>query len=106
MKPWLKWALAALVVVLLITSVWRALSQRKTQQEAVATQAAQRTQTVVELSAADLVQVKTRDLAQGFTISGALKAVNTAIVKARVAGELQGLSVREGDSVRPGQITA
>lgn len=29
MKSWLKWALAALVVVLLITSVWRALSQRK-----------------------------------------------------------------------------
>ena len=106
MKRWLKWALAALVVVLLGFSVWRALSQRKTQQEAVTTQAAQRTQTVVELSAADLVQAKTRDLAQGLAISGALKAVNTAIVKARVAGELQGLSVREGDSVKAGQIIA
>ena len=68
MKSWLKWALVALVVILLITSVWHALSQRKTQQETVTTLAAQRTQTVVELSAADLVQVKTRDLAQGFTI--------------------------------------
>jgi len=106
MKRWLKWALAALVVVLLAASVWRALSQRKTQQEAVTTQAAQRTQTVVQLGAADLVQIKTRDLAQGLAISGALKAVNTAIVKARVAGELQGLSVREGDSVKAGQIIA
>jgi RND family efflux transporter MFP subunit len=106
MKPWLKWALAALVVVLLITSVWRALSQRKTQQETVATQAAQRTQTVVELGAADLVPVKLLELAQGLAISGAIKAVNSAVVKARVPGELQGLTVREGERVKAGQIIA
>ncbi len=106
MKRWMKWALAALVVALLAVSVWRALSQRKTQEEAVANQAAQRTQTVVELGSADLVPVKRLELAQGIAISGALKAVNSAIVKARVAGELQGLSVREGDSVKAGQIIA
>ena len=106
MKRWLKWAIIALVVALLAIGVLRALSARKAQQEAVATQAAQRTQTVVELGAADVVQVKTRELAQGLPISGALKAVNTAIVKARVAGELQGLTVREGDSVKAGQIIA
>lgn len=106
MKRWLKWALVALVFGLLATGVLRALSARKTQQEAVAAQAAQRTKTVVELGAADVVQVKTRELAQGLPISGALKAVNTAIVKARVAGELQGLTVREGDLVKVGQIIA
>lgn len=106
MKSWLKWALAALVVVLLITSVWRALSQRKTQQETVATQAAQRTQTVVELGSADLVPVKLLELAQGLAISGAIKAVNSAVVKARVPGELQGLTVREGERVKAGQIIA
>ena len=106
MKPWLKWALIALVVVLLASGVWRALSARKAQQDAVAALAAQRTQTVVELGAADVLQVKTHELAQGLSVSGALKAVNTAIVKARVAGELQGLSVREGDSVKAGQIIA
>lgn len=106
MKRWLKWAIIALVVVLLTVGVLRTLSARKAQQQAVATQAAQRTQTVVELGAADVVQVKTRELAQGLPISGALKAVNTAIVKARVAGELQGLTVREGDSVTAGQIIA
>ena len=106
MKPWLKWALIALVVVLLASGVMRALSARKAQQDAVAALATQRTQTVVELGAADVVQVKTRELAQGLSVSGALKAVNTAIVKARVAGELQGLTVREGDSVKAGQIIA
>ncbi|MDO9195036.1 efflux RND transporter periplasmic adaptor subunit [Rhodoferax sp.] len=106
MKRWLKWAIVALVVALLAIGVLRALAARKAQQQAVATQAAQRTQTVVELGATDVVQVKTRELAQGLPISGALKAVNTAIVKARVAGELQGLTVREGDSVKAGQILA
>ena len=106
MKRWLKWAIIALVVVLLAAGVLRALSARKAQQEAVAKLASQRTQTVVELGPTDVVQVKTRELAQGLPISGALKAVNTAIVKARVAGELQGLTVREGDSVKVGQIIA
>ncbi len=106
MTRWLKWALAALVVVLLAIGVMRALSSRKAQQEAVARLASERVQTVVELGAADVVPVKTRDLAQGLAISGALKAVNSAIVKARVAGELQDLTVREGDTVKAGQVIA
>ena len=106
MKRWLKWALVALVAVLLAFGVMRALSNRKAQQLSVAALAAQRTQTVVELGPTDVVQVTSRALAQGLPISGALKAVNTAFVKARVAGELQGLSVREGDRVKAGQIIA
>jgi RND family efflux transporter MFP subunit len=86
--------------------VWRALSARKAQQDAVAKLATQGSQTVVELGSADVVQVKTRELTQGLAISGALKAVNTAIIKARVAGELQALTVREGDAVKAGQIIA
>lgn len=106
MKRWLKWALLALVLVLLASGVLRALSARKAQQQAVAALATQRAQAVVTLGAADLVQVKAHELTQGITVSGTLKAVNTAFVKARVAGELQALTVREGDSVSAGQIIA
>ena len=106
MKRWLKWALIALVVALLASGVLRALSARQAQQAAVAALASQRTQTVIELGAADMVQVKLLELAQGIAISGPLKAVNTAIVKARVSGELQALNVREGDAVKAGQIIA
>ncbi len=106
MKRWLKWALVALALALLAGAVLRALSGRKTQQESVARLASGQAQTVVELGSADLVLVKRRDLALGLPISGALKAANSAIVKARVAGELQDLTLREGDTVKAGQIIA
>ncbi len=106
MKRWLKWALVALVLVALGLAVFRALSQRAVQREAVARLATQQTQAVIELSATDVVQVRTVALAQGLAISGQVKASNTALVKARVPGELQALSVREGDAVKAGQIIA
>ncbi len=106
MKRWLKWALVALVLVALGLGVFRALSQRTVQREAVARLATQQTQAVIELSATDVVQVRTVALAQGLAISGQVKASNTALVKARVPGELQALSVREGDAVKAGQIIA
>lgn len=105
MKSKLKWALAALVVVLLVAAVLRALSARQAQQKVVAT-AAQNAPAVISLSPDDMIRVKLTDLTQALPISGTLKAVSSAIVKARVAGELQGLTVREGDAVKAGQIVA
>ena len=61
---------------------------------------------VVALAASDLVSVQTIPLVQMLPISGPVKAVNSAFVKARVAGELQDLLVREGDYVKAGQVIA
>ncbi len=61
---------------------------------------------VVELAETDLVRARSLELTQGIAITGSLRAVHSAVVKARVAGELQGLVVREGDSVRQGQELA
>ncbi len=106
MKRWGKWL--ALVVVLLVVAggLLRVLSARKAQQEALAAATAAKAQTVIELAASDVVRARSQVLSQGVPISGTLKAVNTAVVKARVAGELQGLTLREGDTVRAGQIIA
>ncbi|MET0310912.1 MAG: efflux RND transporter periplasmic adaptor subunit [Burkholderiaceae bacterium] len=106
MKRYLKWGIALLVVLVLVVGVMRALAGRKHQQEALAASAAAKAQTVVELAAGDVVKAQERELAQGLPISGSLKAVNSAVVKARVAGEVQGLTVREGDPVKAGQVIA
>lgn len=105
MKRWMKWALAALVAVFVVVGVLRAWGARQAQQVAVPTAAAP-VETVVQLASADAVQVARRELVQTLPISGTLRAVDSAIVKARVAGELSGLTVREGDSVAAGQVIA
>ena len=106
MKRWIKWALAGLVLVLLVSAVVATLSARKAQQQALAAAGTAKPQALVELAATDVLTATVRELSQGLPISGALKAVNSAVVKARVAGELQGLSVREGDFVQAGQVLA
>ncbi|MEI6619173.1 MAG: efflux RND transporter periplasmic adaptor subunit [Betaproteobacteria bacterium] len=61
---------------------------------------------LVALSAADTVVLEKIELEQTLPISGPIKAVNSAFVKARLAGELQDLLVREGDRVQVGQVIA
>ena len=105
MKSWMKWAIAALIAALLAVGITRAMAARKAKQTA-ATLAAQPVQATIELAASDVTTVKTVKLSQGLAISGALKAVNSAIIKARVPGELRGLTLREGDLVKAGQVVA
>lgn len=106
MNRWSKWALLALTVALLVLGLLRLRATQQAQQETIAKLGAERAQTVLELRASDLIEVKSRELTLGLAISGSLKAVNSALVKARVAGELQDLSVREGDMVKAGQVIA
>ena len=107
MKSWMKWTLVVVIVALLVAGALRVVSSRKEKASALqAQQASQKTQAVMALSAADLVPVKTRVLTQTLAIAGPLKAVNAAFLKARVSGELQGLTVREGDLVKEGQVIA
>ncbi|MDM0104233.1 efflux RND transporter periplasmic adaptor subunit [Variovorax sp. J22R24] len=105
MKRTLKWVVAALVLILVIGGVLRAVGARKAQQAAVAAGGTV-AETTVELSPNDVVRVKRRELAETLSVSGTLKAVDSAQVKARVAGELIGLTVREGDNVTAGQVIA
>lgn len=101
-KP-LKWGLLLLVLVLAVAGALSVLSSRQEQTPAVSQQKAQ---AVAELAAGDIARAETLELSQGLPVSGSLRAVNSAVVKARVAGELRGLTVREGDTVKAGQEIA
>jgi RND family efflux transporter MFP subunit len=107
MKLSVKWILVGVAVALLAAGVVRALSARDAAKQALAAQQAlQKQQTAVEIAATDVLPARTLELTQTLAISGALKAVNSAFVKAKVAGDLQGLTVREGDFVKAGQVIA
>jgi len=105
MKLPVKWIVLGLIGVLLAAGVVRTLAARAAAKEALQAQlATQKLQATMELSASDVVRVQRTELSQVLALSGALKAVNSAVVKARVAGEIQGLNAREGDFVRAGQV--
>jgi RND family efflux transporter MFP subunit len=55
---------------------------------------------------ADLTYVERTPLARWLPVSGTLQPVHQAIVKAKVAGDIVGLDVREGEAVRAGQKIA
>ncbi len=105
-KRWMKWAVVLVIILLVAAGIARTLSVRKAQQQALATSTATKDLGTVELAATDVVKVQMLDITQGLQVSGSLKAVSSALVKARVAGELRGLMVREGDFVKAGQIIA
>lgn len=106
LKPWIKWGVAILLLALIGVGVMRALSARKLQSQQLAAASAAKDLGLAELAATDVFKARVLEIAQGLPISGSLKAVNSALVKARVAGELQGLAVREGDFVKAGQLLA
>ena len=61
---------------------------------------------VIEFAASDLVQPQTRELRLSISITGTLQPHNWTTVKAKVAGDLKTILVREGESVKPGQVLA
>lgn len=107
LRKTLYWALPLLAVAALALGVVRALDKRGTQAEQ-ARAAAQALQTapVYQIAERDLITVRRLALQQTAAVSGALEAVQTVAIKARVAGELRDLNKREGDSVAANEVVA
>ncbi len=73
---------------------------------AASASAAAKAPVVFELAASETVVAAPQTLAQTVALTGSLKAAKTAVVKVRVAGEITGLTLREGDAVKAGQVVA
>ena len=97
----LGWVVGLLVVLLVAGFVARTLSSRA-QQRVDAAAPAQPPQ-AIELTAGDTVTARVQPFHRTLPISGSLKALDSAVVRAKVAAEVKSLSVREGDAVRAGQ---
>lgn len=101
-KP--RWIVIGIIVLALVAGVWRAMSNKSAQQAAASAPVAAQTQ--VELANNDVMKAELRDITQGLPVSGTVKAVNYAVIKARVAGELKEVVAREGDAVKAGDVLA
>ncbi len=101
----LKWGLPLLLAVLLLGALGRTLLQRRAEKLAQAVPAV-KAEAALDLADADLTTARRLELTRTLDVSGALKASNSAFVKARVAAEVKSLAVREGDAVRAGQVLA
>lgn len=104
MKNKTRWFIIAVVVLALVAGIWRALAAKRVQKDAAAAPAV--VQSHIELASSDVMTVNLRDITQGIAISGTVKALNYAVIKARVAGEVKEITVREGDTVVAGQVLA
>ena len=91
-----------LIIVLIAAGVGAAVLRRPAATSAPA--AGSTGPTAIELLQSDVTVVHSRDLRQVLPLSGALRAVNQAAVKARVGGEVREVLVREGEAVTAGQV--
>ncbi len=92
----------AFFVLLLVAGLGATALKKRSAQAAPATAAP--APATLEFLASDVIQVQPRDLRQTLALSGTLRAVSQAAVKARVAGEVREVLVREGEAVKAGQV--
>jgi membrane fusion protein, multidrug efflux system len=98
MKRTVKIVLVAAVVVIAVGGYASVRGKRAEQQTAAAP--------VAEFLQNDLVIVEPGALEQSLPLTGSLMPLTEATVKAKVAGELVAVTVREGESVKQGQVLA
>ena len=95
--------ITAVVLVVLAAS---AIALRGRQTAADAAAAAKPAGPVAEFLQDDLYIVEPRSLEQTLPLTGSLAPLTEATVRAKVAGELVAVTVREGESVKQGQVLA
>jgi RND family efflux transporter MFP subunit len=72
----------------------------------VGTPAAPVAPTVIELSPADLAVAETREIRRELPLTGQVRPVHQAYVRAKVAGEVMEMRVKEGEALKAGQLIA
>lgn len=98
------WILSAVALAVVVVGGARMLSKRKA--AALSTPATANATARIELAQSDVLTATARGLTLSLPISGTVQSTATAMIKAKVTGELLTVKVREGDVVRAGQVIA
>ncbi len=99
-------SMVMMAVVVLVVFAVSALALRGRQTAADAAANAKSAAPVAEFLQDDLYIVEPRNLDRVLPLTGSLMPLTEATVKAKVAGELVAVTVREGESVKQGQVLA
>ena len=91
MKKLIPWVLAVCALALLGAGVWRGLRTQQQKEQALAESERAKAQALYQLAPSDVVTATQQQLPLSLPISGTVQAVNTATIKARMAGEIQQL---------------
>ena len=97
-----KWLIVLLVAVVAVAWVARGIQSR--QKARADMLKAVPVAVPLELTASDTWRVQAVDFRRTVAVSGGIKALQSASIKAKVAAEVKSLTVREGDTVRAGQV--
>lgn len=103
MKRRTKW-IALVLVMAVIAAVATGVFKKRQVTAAAAAAAASSAPLAIELGPADVFVARVQPLTRTLAVSGGLRAVTSAVVKARISSEIKSLTVREGDTVRAGQV--
>ena len=105
MSAWLRRGAVAAVLIAVVAGAALWVKTRVDARRAAATTPSVATVApALELGEPDVVRVVRVELSRSVEVAGGLRAVDSAFVKARVAGEVVAVTVREGEPVRKGQV--
>jgi membrane fusion protein, multidrug efflux system len=96
------WVLAALVLLVVVVG-W---TMTRKAEEPVKPADGAAAQAPLELAAVDLAVVQPRVLSRALPLSGSISPVVQATVKSKVSGDVEMLTVREGQDLREGDVIA
>ena len=99
--------LAAIVIIIVLAfSITHTLRKRANVAAPVTSASASVDESVIEFTPGDLSVLTRRTLSDMLPLTGSLRAVTQAAVKAKVAGSALDVRAREGDTVKAGQVLA
>lgn len=101
-KSRLRWVL--LLIVAAMAAGWLLLKPTKVAVPVATPRAAPVAATVLEFLPREVLTTEPLELHQTLALSGSLRAVQQAIVKARLAADVREVVVREGEAVKAGQV--